>query len=667
MSALGKILVTAAWPYIQHIFHLGNLLPILSADVIARYHRLRGDNILFVSGSDEHGTPIEVEAIRQGVSPKELTDRNHRLVSSILERWEISFDNYTRTENPVHKDFVRNFFLKIEANGYIFTQEDEMPYCQKCKRYLPDRFIEGKCPYCSYDKARGDQCEQCGRLLDPTKLVDAYCAICGNEPIIRKVTDWYFDLPKFTKQLTEYIENNRQLPDNARNFSLSFLKEGLKPRPITRENKWGIPVPFKGAEDKTLYVWVDAVLGYISATLEYFAKSGDREKWREYWFDKDVKTLYFIGKDNIPFHTLILPALLLATREGYNLPWNVSTNEFLMFEGQKFSKSQGVGIWIDEALEMFPADYWRYTLASTRPEAKDANFTWETFAEKVNSDLNDTLGNLVHRTLTFINSNFNGAVPAPNDIDELDIKILDSIQETLKKVEEALEGFQIQNATREVVELGRIGNKYFNDKKPWKSIKTDPQEAANTLYVSAQLVKALAYLLEPFIPHTAEKLRRLLNLSKAAQWKDAAEQLPPGHKIKEAEPLFYKIKESGKELQEMLEKTRSASEKIPFKKFSKLDIRVGKIVKVERIPQAEKLLKLTIDIGDNQLKTAVAGIAKNYSAGQLEGRQIAVVTNLEPRKLFGVESQVMIMAASDESTVAFLEPEKAVKTGSKIS
>jgi methionyl-tRNA synthetase len=649
------------------VLHLGNLLPILSADVIARYHRLKGDEVLFVSGSDVHGTPIEVEAVRQGITPKELTERNHKLVSSLFKKWGISFDNYTLTENPLHKAFVRDFFLKVEKNGYVFTRESELPYCSKCKRFLPDRFVEGRCPHCGYEKARGDQCEQCGRLLDPTNLEELRCAICGTEPVIRKVTHWYFDLPKFTDPLLEYIENNEQLPDNARNFSLNLLKEGLKPRPITRDSEWGVPAPFKGAVDKTMYVWVEAVLGYVSATIEYFKSHGDGEGWREYWFDRDVKTLYFIGKDNIPFHTLIFPALLQATREGYNLPWNISTNEFIMFEGQKFSKSQGVGVWIDEALEMFPADYWRYALVAIRPETKDTSFAWRIFLEKVNSDLNDTLGNFVHRALKFINSYYGGKVPEPKGLNKIDKQLLGSITETFEKADEALEGFQLQAAIREVIELSRKGNKYLNEKKPWKTIKTDAQSTANTLYITAQIVKALAVLLEPFTPFTAEKLRVFLRLPKKVQWKDAIEPLPAGHKIKEAEPLFYKIEASEKGLQKILEKVRSVSQKVSSEEFSKLDIRVGKIVGVEKIPRSNNLLKLSIDVGDNQLKTAVAGIANHYPPEELEGRQLAIIVNLEPRKIFGVESEVMILAAQDEKKVVLLQPEKSIKTGSEIS
>ncbi len=666
-TALGKVLVTAAWPYIQHVLHLGNLLPILSADVIARYHRLKGDEVLFVSGSDVHGTPIEVEAVRQGISPKELTERNHRAVSQLFEKWAISFDNYTHTESAVHKEFVRDFHRKVEKNGYVFTQETELPYCKKCERFLPDRFVEGTCPYCGDKGARGDQCEQCGRLLDPTKVIEAHCTICGTRPAFRYVIHWYFDLPVFAERLLAFIENNKQLPDNARNFSLNYIKEGLKPRPLTRDSEWGIPAPYNGADGKTLYVWFENVLGYISATIEYFIRHGVPEKWREYWFDKDAKTLFFIGKDNIPFHTLIFPALLLATNEGYNLPWNISTNEFLNFEGQKSSKSRRVGVWIDEALETFPADYWRYTLIAIRPETKDTDFTWKTFLEKVNSDLNDTLGNFVHRTLKFINSYYKGRIPEPSELDGLDNQTLQSVHKTFGEVDRALQGILLQTTVRQIIELSREGNRYLNEKKPWKTSKTDPKSTANTLFVAAQIVSALSVLIEPFTPFTARELRGFLNLPEKVQWQDAIKLVPANHKIKEAEPLFRKVEASEEGLEEMVEKARSASQKVSFADFSKLDIRVGKIVKAEKVPRSSNLFKLSIDIGSPNLKTAVAGIARYYAPQELEERQIAVIVNLEPRKIFGIESNVMILAAQDEKSVVILQPEKPIKTGSEIS
>lgn len=607
-----------------------------------------------------------MEALRQNISPRELTDRNHNLVVSLFEKWRISFDNYTRTESEIHKEFVKKLFLKIEKNGYIFKKETELPYCLKCERFLPDRFVEGKCPHCGYERARGDQCEQCGRLLEPTKLVESRCTICGAKPEVREVIHWYFDMPQFSQQLMSYIENNRQLPDNARNFSLNIIREGLKPRPVTRDNKWGIPAPFKGSEDKTIYVWFDAVLGYISATIEYYKKRGEEEKWREYWFNRETKTLFFIGKDNIPFHTLIFPALLLATHEGYNLPWNVSTNEWLIFEGQKSSKSRRIGIWIDEALKLFPVDYWRYTLIAIRPETRDSNFTWEIFLEKVNGDLNDTLGNFIHRTLTFINSFYGGVIPQPRNLDEHDNSILRKIAATWSNVGAALDGFKLQSALHEIIELSREGNKYLNEKQPWKAMKTDPQTAANVLYVSAQIVKAMSILLEPFIPSTAERLRYLLNIPKEVSWEDAIEPLQVGHKIKESEPLFHKIEASQKELDSMLEKIRSLEKKVPFEQFMSIDMRIGKILRVEKVPKSDNLLKITVDVGEGEPKIAVAGIARYYSPEELIGRQIAVVTNLEPKKVFGIQSEVMILAAEDGEKVAILKPEKDVKPGSRV-
>ncbi|MDH5746877.1 MAG: methionine--tRNA ligase [Candidatus Bathyarchaeota archaeon] len=562
--ALGKILVACGWPYVNHLPHLGTLVQVLSADVAARYYRMKGEEVVMVSGSDEHGTPIEVEAVKQGISPKDLSDRNHKLVSSLLEKWGISFNNYTRTESPVHKDFVRDFHRKIEKNGYVFTQETELPRCPNCQRFLPDRFVEGRCPFCGDEEARGDQCEKCGKLLDPDKLINPRCTICGTKPIFRRVTHWYFDLPKFAEQLLEYIENNKQLPGNARNFSLNFIKEGLKPRPVTRDSKWGILAPFKGAEDKTLYVWFENVLGYVSATIEYFRDRGEPEKWKEYWFNKDAKTLYFIGKDNIPFHTIIFPALLLASHEDYNLPWNVSATEFLQYKGEAFSKSRRIGVWIDEALELFPADYWRYFLIATRPETKDTNFSWELFIEKVNADLNDTFGNFIHRTLTFINTRFNSEVPKPSRLDQDDERILKALEEKVKTIAKEIEACRLQSAANNTISTSRIGNQYLNEKEPWNVIKKDMGKAANTIYVAAQVVKALAIVSAPFIPFAAEELWRILNLPGSVheqKWDEALKPLPASHKVGRAKPLFQKIEADSEKLAETLEKVRERSSK----------------------------------------------------------------------------------------------------------
>ncbi|MEM2995262.1 MAG: methionine--tRNA ligase [Candidatus Bathyarchaeia archaeon] len=556
----GKVLVTSAWPYINVTPHIGNLVgSVLSADVVARYYRLRGDEVVMVSGSDEHGTPIEVEAIRMGVSPKELTDKNHAKVASLFKKWGISFDNYTRTENPVHKEFVQNHLMKIFRNGYIFTQETTLLYCENCRRFLPDRFVEGKCPFCGHLPARGDQCDACGRLLEPTALIEPYCVICRGKPTLKTTRHWYFDLSRFSKQLSDYLSCNSQLSASTKNFSLNLIREGLKPRAVTRDVNWGIPAPFPGAEGKTIYVWVEALLGYVSATIEYFRNRGEPEKWREYWFNKNARTLFFIGKDNIPFHTIIFPALLLASGEDYNLPWNVSSTEFLQFGGEKASKSQRIGIWIDEALELFPADYWRYYLMATRPETKDSNFTWESFIEKVNADLNDTFGNFIHRTLKFINTKFDGKVPQPKALAEDDKRILETLKEKVEAIAEEIEECRLQLAANDVIGISRMGNQYLNEKEPWKLVKTDMDKAANVVYVAVQIVKALAVTSAPFIPFTAEELWKTLNLPGSVheqRWSEALKPLPAGHKIAEAKPLFTKIKVGEKELVEMLMKIR---------------------------------------------------------------------------------------------------------------
>ncbi len=559
MPKFGKVLVTSAWPYINVIPHLGNLVgSVLSADVAARYYRLRGDDVIMVSGSDEHGTPIEVEAMKEGVTPKELTNRNHARVAELFRKWGASFENYTRTESPVHREFVRETLMKIYNNGYIFSKETKMLYCEHDQRFLPDRFVEGKCPYCGAERARGDQCDLCGRLLEPNFLLEPYCVICGNKPTVKTTRHWYIDLSRFADQLIKYLSENEQLPANAKNFSINWIKEGLKPRAVTRDVEWGIPAPFPGAEGKTIYVWVEAVMGYVSATIEYCRRIGEPEKWREFWFDHAAKTLYFVGKDNIPFHTIILPALLLASGEDYNLPWNVSATEFLQFKGEKASKSQRIGIWIDEALELFPADYWRFFLMATRPESKDSNFSWDIFLEKVNADLNDTLGNFIHRTLTFINSRFNGKIPQPKLTTE-DEAVLQAVKEKVDAAAQELEEAKLQSAANTLISIGRIGNQYLNEKEPWKLVKTDMEKAATVLYVTVQVVKAITVVSAPFMPTTAEQLWQTLNLEGSvhmSRWEEALKPLEEGHKISKTEPLFHKIDADEKQLDEMLKAVR---------------------------------------------------------------------------------------------------------------
>jgi methionyl-tRNA synthetase len=555
-----KILVTSAWPYLNVTPHIGNLIGShLSADVVARYYRSKGADVLMVSGSDEHGTPIEVEAIKSGIMPKVLTDRLHLKVVKLLKAWGISYDNYSRTENPVHKEFVRSLLLTIYNNGYIFEQETTMLYCENCKRFLPDRFVEGKCPYCNYEHARGDQCESCGRLMDTTLLVEPYCAICKTKPIVRNTRHWYLDIPKLSDKLMIYVQNNKQLTNSVRNFSLSFIREGLKPRAVTRDVEWGIPAPFPGSENKTIYVWVEAVLGYISATIEYFKHKDNPEGWRDYWFEKNTRTMYFIGKDNIPFHTIILPALLLASGEDYNLPWNVSATEWLQFKGEKASKSQRRGIFMDEALKLFSADCWRYFLLASRPETKDSNFSWELFSEKVNADLNNTFGNFIHRTLTFLNNQLNGEIPEPKALTEDDKQILILLSRKVSQISEEIEECKLQTATNTMMSIARLGNQYLNEKEPWKLFKENKTESENVLNVASDIVKALALVSKPFMPSTSEEIWKSLNLTGRIcdqSWEKALDPMPPHHKIRKSQPLFHKIEKTEQQLDELLIQVR---------------------------------------------------------------------------------------------------------------
>ena len=554
-----RYLICAAWPYINYVPHLGTLIPLLSADVVARFLRMRGHEVLFVSGSDEHGTPIEVEAVRQGISPRELTDKNHALVVELFKRWGLSLDSYIRTEHPVHKEFIKRFYERLYERGFVFARDEELPYCERCSRFLPDRFVEGTCPYCGYERARGDQCERCGRLLDPAKLIDPRCAICGSRPVVKTTRHWFLDLPKLQEAVKAYVASNERFSEPVRAFSLSFIEEGLRPRSITRDSKWGIEAPFPGAEGKTIYCWFEAVLGYISATIAYFRERGEPEGWLRFWKDPSARSVFFIGKDNIPFHAILLPALLLAHGEGLNLPWDVVSNEFLLWEGQKFSKSRRVGIWLDEALELFPADYWRFVLVAIRPETRDSNFTWEQFIEKVNGELNDVIGNFVHRTLTFIWRYFKGRVPEPGRLGERDEEALSALRRFFKEATEELEAFRLREALRAVVEVAREGNRYLNEREPWKAVKEQPELAKTTLYVCAQLVKALSIMLAPFVPSSAQALWELLNLPGSvheAEWDSALEPLEPGHAIRKPRPLFRKVPDDPEELRDALRELR---------------------------------------------------------------------------------------------------------------
>ena len=539
---MGKWIINSAWPYVNSVPHLGTFIHLLSADVYARYLRLRGEEVIAVTGSDEHGTPIEIEAIKRGVSPRQLTDEIHKHICELLAAYNIRFDNYTRTESPAHVRYTRRLLSEIYDNGYIYTQDVTLPYCQKDERFLPDRFVQGTCPHCRFEDARGDQCDSCGRVLDPLELLNPRCVFCGSTPIVRSSKHWFFDLPKFRDRLQSIVRSNNMLPENARNFSLRWLEEGLKPRALTRDNKWGIPAPFPGAEDKTIYVWFEAVLGYVSASIEWAEQSGKPEAWKDFWFDPSTRNVHFIGKDNIPFHTIIYPSLLLASSGQYVMPWQVSSTEFILFEGQKFSKSKRIGVWIDDALKIAPGEYWRYVLIAIRPEARDANFTWRDFESHVNSELNDVLGNFIHRTLTFIYNSFESKIPEAKDLNETDEKITELITNSPTKIAALLDNFELRNGLAAIIETARAGNQYLSEREPWHLIKSDPVKTATTLHLASQLVQSIGIMLTPFLPETSERIQNQLNLKEKKDWWDAGKMiLKPGHAINKPEPLFHKI------------------------------------------------------------------------------------------------------------------------------
>lgn len=539
-------LVCAAWPYVNTIPHLGTFTQLLSADVFARYLRLMGDDVVSVSGSDEHGTPIEVEAIRNKVAPRILTDGYHAAICKLLEKYNLAFDNYSRTESVVHLEFVREFYENIHKKGHVFTQEVSLPYCSVEGIFLADRFVKGTCPRCKAEGARGDQCDNCGRILDPAELIEPTCAICGSKPTVKRTEHWFFDLPKFTDILKSYVESNQQLQDSVRNFSLGWLAEGLKPRALTRDNRWGVPAPFPRSDGKTIYVWMEAVLGYISATIEWAQKIGQSDAWKAFWLDRSTRQAYFIGKDNIPFHTIILPALLVASSTGYVLPSQISATEFILYEGYgKFSKSKGIGVRMDAALEIAPPEYWRFATMSVRPEGRDFNFTWSGFENRINTDLNDVLGNFIHRTLVFINMHYAGKVPSPVSSAAPDDGFIKELEGISKRVGELMESFRLREALLAIVEIARKGNQFLSRHEPWNKIKKDRATTGTVIYYAVQLVAGLAILLQPFMPDTSEQIwaqLRLPNRAASRSWAEAGQALlNPGHQIAEAKPIFAKI------------------------------------------------------------------------------------------------------------------------------
>ena len=536
-----KVLVTTAWPYANGPLHLGHLAgSCLPADIFARYNRMVGNETLMVSGTDEHGTPVSMRAEVEGRSPKEIVDRYHGMIKRSLRDIGCSYDLFTRTTTKNHRETAQEFFLRLLKHGYIYEKTVKMPYCPKCNKFLPDRYIEGKCPRCGAEGARGDQCDECGRTLDPMELINPYCKRCGTTPEVYESKHYFFRLTAFQDRLTEWLKTKKDLwRPNVYNFTINWLKEGLEDRPITRDLEWGVPVPVEEEEDKVIYVWFEAVIGYLSATKQYFAEQGKSDAWRDWWEDPDTETYYFIGKDNIPFHTIIWPAMLLGYG-GLNVPTSVPANEFLNLEGGKFSTSKNYAVWLDEYLKHFDPDPLRYHLSINMPESKDANFTWDEFQRRNNEELVSTFGNFAHRVLSFIERFHDGNIPEPDIMDEKDLSVLKEIELAVDEVGGFIQNCEFKRAIARVMKLASFGNQYFNEKEPWK----DKAMSKTTLYVSACIVRALAILMAPFLPFSAQRLWSMLGYGDSVheqQWNSAKEHIK-SQPVRDVKPLFRIIK-----------------------------------------------------------------------------------------------------------------------------
>ena len=691
MSEKKRYMLTSALPYANGPIHLGHLAgAYLPGDIYARYCRLKGRDVLYICGSDEHGVPIMLRARNEGVSPQDIVDRYHNMIKDAFEKVGMSFDYYGRTTSPVHHETSQAFFRTLAEKDLFVLKTEAQLYDQEAGIFLADRFVRGTCPNCGYEDAYGDQCEKCGTALSPMELINPRSAITNTEPILKETTHWYLPLSKFQKKLEDWIATRTNWRPNVLGQIKSWFNQELKDRAMTRDLPWGVDVPADVAEKagvdptgKKLYVWFDAPIGYISASKEWAMQKGDPEAWRPYWQDKDSTLIHFIGKDNIVFHCIIFPAMLMAHGD-YVLPENVPANEFLNLEGNKFSTSRNYAVWLNDYLEKFEPDPLRYTLAANMPETRDADFSWKEFQARHNNELADILGNFVNRTFTFIKKYHEGKVPNRSVLDKLDKELLENIAAAKEGVAEALDNFQFKEAVKRMMNLARFANKYFNDKAPWVTRKNDPSQCDTTLNLCAQTIRSLAVLMNPFLPFTSHKIWRMLNLEgspETASWEEITElQLPDGHVLGEAEILFRKIEDA--EIQPEIDKLQQAlhattpiepeaeeSDMLPqisIDEFQKIDLRTAKVIAAEPVPKAKKLLKLQVDLGSEK-RQIVAGLAEHYQPADLIGKTVILLANLQPATIRGVESQGMLLAVEGENGLVVLTPEKPVPPGRRVS
>lgn len=678
MKQFKRTLVTSALPYANGPVHIGHLAGVyVPADIYVRYLRLKGEEVIFIGGSDEHGVPITIQAKKEGVSPQDIVNRYHFLIKKSFEDFGISFDIYSRTTSKIHHELASEIFKTIANKGGFIEKTSEQYYDEEAGQFLADRYIVGKCPHCGNENAYGDQCEACGSSLNPTDLINPRSAITGNIPVLRETKHWYLPLDQHEKWLRQWIlEEHKEWKPNVYGQCKSWLDMGLQPRAVSRDLDWGIPVPLEGAEGKVLYVWFDAPIGYISNTKELLPDS-----WEKWWKSEDTRLIHFIGKDNIVFHCIVFPVILKL--EGtYILPDNVPANEFLNLEGDKISTSRNWAVWLNEYLEDFPGkqDTLRYVLTANAPETKDNDFTWKDFQARNNNELVAIYGNFVNRTLVLTQNYFGGKVPARNELQEIDFQTINELSEVKGNVEKLLDNFKFRDAQKEAMNLARLGNKYLADTEPWKIAKTNIDRVATILNISLQIAANLSIVFEPFLPFSSAKLRDMLNLE-TFDWDNlgSIELLKPQDELKKPELLFEKIEDSAIEYQiQKLQNTKkknefssfkpkSIKEMIPFADFEKLDIRVGTVLACQKVPKADKLLQLKIDDGLGG-RTIVSGIAEYYPEPEkLIGQQVCFIANLEPRKLKGIVSEGMLLSAENaDGRITLIQPQTKVVNGAEV-
>ena len=669
--------VTSALPYANGPVHIGHLAGVyVPADIYVRYLRLKGEDVLFIGGSDEHGVPITIRARKEGVTPQDVVDRYHKLIKDSFEEFGISFDVYGRTTSQVHRETASAFFRTLYDKGEFVEKTSMQYYDEEAHTFLADRYITGECPHCHAEGAYGDQCEKCGTALSPTELINPKSAISGSKPVMRETKHWYLPLDQHEAWLRQWIlEEHKEWRNNVYGQCKSWLDMGLQPRAVSRDLDWGIPVPVEGAEGKVLYVWFDAPIGYISNTKELLP-----DTWEKWWKDPETRLVHFIGKDNIVFHCIVFPAMLKA--EGsYILPDNVPANEFLNLEGDKISTSRNWAVWLHEYLRDFPGkqDVLRYVLTANAPETKDNDFTWKDFQARNNNELVAVYGNFVNRALQLTQKYYDGVVPVCGELTDYDRQTLDEFKDVKGKVEELLDAFKFRDAQKEAMNLARIGNKYIADCEPWKVVKTDAERVKTIIYISLQLTANLAIAFEPFLPFSSRKLRGMLNMD-SFDWDQLGrtDLLQPGHQLAKPELLFEKIEDDVIEaqIQKLLDtkkaneaasyKAKPIRETIAFEDFQKLDIRVGTVLECTKVPKADKLLCFKIDDG-LECRTIVSGISKYYKPEELVGKQVCFIANLPPRKLKGIESQGMILSALNcDDTLSVITVDREVKPGSEV-